>query len=1118
MLYKSFLRPSVVLALMLVGLLGQGPWSKAAVLPDLILFQDGYRFPLQGTDSFNEDLRDHFTVIGGKTTDAALVQQLRSEGKLFFYNVWIGDGTYTTQQMVDTWSAPFNDTRGGELPGGFDAIEINEILPWHNGSVNSNRVVAALGQLRDEYTDKIIAAFSAQEFGWNTGLYSNMLNAINDHADLFLFEAYLDEYAAPDNVLWHANMATLLENQVPGLIDKTIFALLSYQGNSSADSTTDIGFWGFLDAQMHAIRNHPVTSRMPGIGSYYYSLGLTTDFMGRAMDHYYVQGNTDYFGDGDMTQMVSNPQFENSTSGWELDAGAGGSVGIFNYDSEPVSNTHGVSWNIPGGNCCSHGTYGLKTVRGSEANEVSYAATVEAGLTYHISAYVHAGTGGDFDDAKVQIMTDSGNLIAEGLGSQMETLHGLPNPWKAITFNFVANPGQEDIRIVFTDDAADPGDVFYWDFVEMEDAFVPDAPVGPFLEQYQWLATGGGSWHTASNWLPNANPNSSDTQVLLTGATASTADIHVDQATTVAMIDIDGSTDYRIAGQGTTARLELQQNFEGTSEINVMAGDHVFDIPVTVGENAKIAISSGASLSLDDTFVFHGKTITKEGEGRLNINDNTNSGFGTLRLDGGMLGGSGAINGDLVASEGVIDPGEGVGTLDIHGYLMVDSGATLQIDIAGPSSHDQLFVGYDANLSGSLEINLLDGYEPNNGDQFLVMFANSVTDSGLTIEGPSASYFQHAAVGNVLLLTAVDPLVTQWTGGASGDWNAGANWSTAAVPNSNQVRVNFAGTAVPATSVQLNSTVTVRELTADDSSSLQLSGSGTIQLDSQFSQADVVVTGGDHTLNVGVHADVNMTVDIAQGASLSLDDTFDFHGVTVTKQGEGRLHINSSTNSGSGTLEVIEGELGGSGDINGDLVASGGIVAPGQSVGMLDVRGDFTLGVAATLQIELDGPSSNDLLLVNDDADLSGLLDVVLAGGYQPAQGAQFLVMIADNITGSGLTLAGANAANFQVDAVGGTLILTSLFTGLPGDYNEDGVVDAADYTVWADSVGQAGAGLAADGDGNGVIEQADYDLWKTHFTSTTASGSEVDRVPEPTTLLLALLVLLSAPLRVLRG
>ena len=638
------------------------------------------------------------------------------------------------------------------------------------------------------------------------------------------------------------------------------------------------------------------------------------------------------------------------------------------------------------------------------------------------------------------------------------------------------------------------------------------------MQQYQWVATGGGSWHTASNWLPNANPSSSDTRVLLTGATASTANIDVSQATMVAIIDIDGGTDYRITGQGALASFKLQQSVEDTGEINVMAGDHVFDIPVSADGNANITINSGASLSLDDTFFFHGKTVTKQGGGALYINDNTNSGSGTLRLDGGMLGGSGDVNGDLLASGGVIAPGQSVGTLDIQGYLTVDSGATLQIDIAGPSSHDQLFVGYDANLAGSLEINLLDGYEPNNGDQFLVMIADSVTDSGLTIEGPNAPYFQYAVLGNVLVLTAVDSPATQWTGGASGNWNTASNWSTGVVPNSNQVTVKFAGSAVPATNVQLNSTVTLRELITDDSSSFQVSGSGTIQLDSQFNQTDVVVTGGDHTLNVDVHADVNTKFDIAQGAILSLDDTFDFNGVTVTKEGEGALHINSSTNSGSGTLEVIEGELGGSGDVNGDVVASGGVIAPGQSVGTLDVRGDFTLGAAATLQIELDGPSSSDLLLVNDDADLAGLLEVVLAGGYQPAEGAQFLVMIADNITGSGLTLAGANAANFEVDAIGGTLILTSLFTGLGGDYNEDGVVDAADYTVWADSMGQASAGLAADGDGNGVIEQADYDLWKTHFGNTTASGSEADHVPEPTTLLLALLAMTAVPLRVPRG
>jgi hypothetical protein len=314
------------------------------------------------------------------------------------------------------------------------------------------------------------------------------------------------------------------------------------------------------------------------------------------------------------------------------------------------------------------------------------------------------------------------------------------------------------------------------------------------------------------------------------------------------------------------------------------------------------------------------------------------------------------------------------------------------------------------------------------------------------------------------------------------------------------------GSSAAATNIELGSTVTVRELVADASSSFQVSGGGKIQLDGQANRADVVVTGGSHTFNVDVHSNANTTVDIAQGAILSFDDTFDFDGVTVHKKGEGTLYLNSNTNSGSGRLEVTEGMLGGSGDVNGDLVAFGGVVVPGQSIGTLDVRGDFTLGAAATLQIELDGSSSSDLLLVGDDADLAGLLDVVLTGGYRPAEGTQFLVMIADSITDSGLALAGVNADNFEFTAVGGTLILTSLLTDLAGDYNKDGVVDASDYTVWADSLGQAGTGLAADGDGNGVIEQADYNIWKTNFgTSLVGAGGDAAAVPEPAALVLFL-------------
>ena len=54
----------------------------------------------------------------------------------------------------------------------------------------------------------------------------------------------------------------------------------------------------------------------------------------------------------------------------------------------------------------------------------------------------------------------------------------------------------------------------------------------------------------------------------------------------------------------------------------------------------------------------------------------------------------------------------------------------------------------------------------------------------------------------------------------------------------------------------------------------------------------------------------------------------------------------------------------------------------------------------------------------------------------------------------------------------------------LPGDYNLDEVVDAADYTVWRDTLGQAVANHydGADGDGDGTVDPDDYQVWKDHF------------------------------------
>ncbi|TWU00270.1 Exo-beta-D-glucosaminidase precursor [Botrimarina colliarenosi] len=53
-----------------------------------------------------------------------------------------------------------------------------------------------------------------------------------------------------------------------------------------------------------------------------------------------------------------------------------------------------------------------------------------------------------------------------------------------------------------------------------------------------------------------------------------------------------------------------------------------------------------------------------------------------------------------------------------------------------------------------------------------------------------------------------------------------------------------------------------------------------------------------------------------------------------------------------------------------------------------------------------------------------------------------------------------------------------------PGDYNGDGVVNAADYTVWRDNQGAATAtpGQGADGDGDGMVDSDDHRFWADNY------------------------------------
>lgn len=81
----------------------------------------------------------------------------------------------------------------------------------------------------------------------------------------------------------------------------------------------------------------------------------------------------------------------------------------------------------------------------------------------------------------------------------------------------------------------------------------------------------------------------------------------------------------------------------------------------------------------------------------------------------------------------------------------------------------------------------------------------------------------------------------------------------------------------------------------------------------------------------------------------------------------------------------------------------------------------------------------------------------------------------------------------------------------LPGDYNDDGTVNAADYTVWRDNLG-ASVTLPNDTTPGSVIA-FDYEVWKANFGATVGEGSGAN-VPEPAGLMLATIILAAALLR----
>jgi hypothetical protein len=178
----------------------------------------------------------------------------------------------------------------------------------------------------------------------------------------------------------------------------------------------------------------------------------------------------------------------------------------------------------------------------------------------------------------------------------------------------------------------------------------------------------------------------------------------------------------------------------------------------------------------------------------------------------------------------------------------------------------------------------------------------------------------------------------------------------------------------------------------------------------------------------------------------------------------------------------------------------------------IKVAGDANIG-NGTLKVVLNGytpVTGNTWTIIEAGADLTAgkaAVDAMVSAGGYPALSHATPAAIG-NLVGTfastDFSLAPLTAGlSWNVQYVGKQVLLKVTgvaVVGVPGDYNGNGVVDAADYVLWRN-----GGPLQNEVNTVGTVDASDYTAWRARFGNTSGAGSSIaaQGVPEPNAVLL---------------
>jgi len=260
------------------------------------------------------------------------------------------------------------------------------------------------------------------------------------------------------------------------------------------------------------------------------------------------------------------------------------------------------------------------------------------------------------------------------------------------------------------------------------------------------IINAGGSYSSSAQLQLGALAGSQGTVTINTGGSAISRLAASSPSGSAGNVGRDGTGIMNIAGG-------LWNCLDGALNVGFNAGSNGSMTITNGGTALSIGGSIGRSVGATGTVLIDGPgsdwtstatlNVGTAGTGSLTVVNGGLAAAPTIQIGAtGTVGGVGTLSG-AVANGGAVAPGDrpgplDIGTLNITGTYTQTAGGKLVIDLSGTGAaqRDQFAVSGAVALAGTLQVNLIGGFQPQFGDEFVIVTGSSVTGT-FVLTGPA---------------------------------------------------------------------------------------------------------------------------------------------------------------------------------------------------------------------------------------------------------------------------------------------------------------------------------------------------------------------------------------------